>query len=96
MVNEMEKRYHMFSNTGTKKIEGYNEYVEKWNKAHPDEQLEKMPFIVVIIDELDLMMVAAKEVEDSILRITQKARLCWNSFNRLPYKDLLQSYYRFN
>jgi S-DNA-T family DNA segregation ATPase FtsK/SpoIIIE len=75
MVNEMEKRYHMFSNTGTKKIEGYNEYVEKWNKAHPDEQLEKMPFIVVIIDELaDLMMVAAKEVEDSILRITQKAR----------------------
>ena len=41
----MEKRYHMFSNTGTKKIEGYNEYVEKWNKAHPDEQPEKMPHI---------------------------------------------------
>ena len=75
MVNEMEKRYHMFANTGTKKIEGYNEYVEKWNKKHPDEQLEKMPFLVIIIDELsDLMMVAAKEVEDSILRITQKAR----------------------
>ena len=75
MVNEMEKRYHMFAQTGTKKIEGYNEYVEKWNKNHPDEQLEKMPFLVIIIDELsDLMMVAAKEVEDSILRITQKAR----------------------
>ena len=75
MVNEMEKRYHMFANTGTKKIEGYNEYVEKWNKNHPDEKLEKMPFVVIIIDELsDLMMVAAKEVEDSILRITQKAR----------------------
>ena len=75
MVNEMEKRYHMFANTGTKKIEGYNEYVEKWNKSHPNEKLEKMPFIVIIIDELaDLMMVAAKEVEDSILRITQKAR----------------------
>ena len=75
MVNEMEKRYHMFANTGTKKIEGYNEYVEKWNKSHPDEKLDKMPFIVIIIDELaDLMMVAAKEVEDSILRITQKAR----------------------
>ncbi len=75
MVNEMEKRYHMFANTGTKKIEGYNEYVEKWNKSHPNEQLDKMPFIVIIIDELaDLMMVAAKEVEDSILRITQKAR----------------------
>ena len=75
MVNEMEKRYHQFANTGTKKIEGYNEYVEKWNHSHPDEKLDKMPFIVIIIDELsDLMMVAAKEVEDSILRITQKAR----------------------
>ena len=75
MVAEMEKRYHQFSDSGTKKIEGYNEYVEKWNKQHPDAPKEKMPFIVVIIDELsDLMMVAAKEVEDSILRITQKAR----------------------
>ena len=75
MVNEMEKRYHMFASTGTKKIEGYNEYVDKWNKSHPDEKLDKMPFVVIIIDELsDLMMVAAKEVEDSILRITQKAR----------------------
>ena len=75
MVNEMERRYHMFSQTGTKKIEGYNEYVEKYNKKNPNEPLEKMPFIVIIIDELaDLMMVAAKEVEDSILRITQKAR----------------------
>ena len=75
MVAEMEKRYHQFSDTGTKKIEGYNEYVEKYNIKHPDEPMDKMPFIVVIIDELsDLMMVAAKEVEDSILRITQKAR----------------------
>lgn len=75
MVAEMEKRYHQFADSGTKKIEGYNEYVEKWNKQHPDAKKEKMPFIVVIIDELaDLMMVAAKEVEDSILRITQKAR----------------------
>ena len=75
MVNEMEKRYHMFSETGTKKIEGYNDYVEKYNKSHQNEPLEKMPYIVIIIDELaDLMMVAAKEVEDSILRITQKAR----------------------
>ena len=75
MVAEMEKRYQQFSETGTKKIEGYNEYIEKWNKTHPDIKKEKMPFIVIIIDELaDLMMVAAKEVEDSILRITQKAR----------------------
>ena len=75
MVEEMERRYRKFASTGTKQIEGYNEYVKRNNKAHPDEQLEKMPYIVVIIDELsDLMMVAAKEVEDSILRITQKAR----------------------
>ena len=75
MVNEMEKRYHMFANTGTKQIEGYNEYVRRYNKTHPEESLDKMPYIVIIIDELsDLMMVAAKEVEDSILRITQKAR----------------------
>ena len=75
MVAEMEKRYHMFANTGTKQIEGYNEYVRRYNKTHQDEKLDKMPYIVVIIDELsDLMMVAAKEVEDSILRITQKAR----------------------
>ncbi len=75
MVAEMEHRYQQFSESGTKKIEGYNEYVEKWNKKNPDVQKKKMPYIVIIIDELsDLMMVAAKEVEDSILRITQKAR----------------------
>ena len=71
----MEDRYNTFSDSGTKNIEGYNQYVEKYNADHPDDLKEKMPFIVVIIDELsDLMMVAAKEVEDSILRITQKAR----------------------
>lgn len=77
MVAEMERRYETFSETGTKNIESYNDYIEKWNKenAHDDYVKTKMPYIVVIIDELsDLMMVAAKEVEDSILRITQKAR----------------------
>ncbi len=74
-VSEMERRYKKFGETSTKKIEQYNEYIEKYNKKHPEEPKAKMPFIVVIIDELsDLMMVAAKEVEDSILRITQKAR----------------------
>ncbi|MBR3049290.1 MAG: DNA translocase FtsK 4TM domain-containing protein [Bacilli bacterium] len=75
MVREMERRYEVFSDSRTKNIEGYNSYVEKWNNKHKDEPKEKLPYIVVIIDELsDLMMVAAKEVEDSILRITQKAR----------------------
>lgn len=77
MVAEMEKRYSEFSESKTKNIEGYNDYIDKWNKIHKneDEMKPKMPYIVIIIDELaDLMMVAAKEVEDSILRITQKAR----------------------
>ena len=77
MVAEMERRYQVFSDTKTKNIESYNDYIDKWNKEHKDSEVEKekMPYIVVIIDELaDLMMVAAKEVEDSILRITQKAR----------------------
>ena len=77
MVNEMENRYQTFSDSKTKNIEGYNDYVDKWNKEHKDEEYQKrkMPYIVIIIDELaDLMMVATKEVEDSILRITQKAR----------------------
>ena len=77
MVNEMERRYQVFSDSKTKNIESYNAYIDNWNKEHknPEEQQRRMPYIVIIIDELaDLMMVAAKEVEDSILRITQKAR----------------------
>jgi len=75
IVSEMEKRYDMFSEKGVKKISEYNEYIEKENKKHPETPLNKMPFIVVIIDELaDLMLVASKEVEDSIMRITQMAR----------------------
>ena len=75
IVSEMERRYDTFSDKGVKKIGEYNEWIEKENKKHPDSPLSKMPFIVVIIDELaDLMLVASKEVEDSIMRITQMAR----------------------
>lgn len=76
IVVEMEKRYDMFSESGTKNIAGYNAYVDNENKIRTsDNQLRHLPFIVVIIDELaDLMLVAAKEVEDSIMRITQMAR----------------------
>lgn len=76
MVVEMERRYEAFKDSGTKNIAGYNEYVDKKNEGVPErDQLRKMSYIVVIIDELaDLMLVAAKEVEDSIMRITQMAR----------------------
>ena len=76
IVAEMEKRYDLFEASGTKNIAGYNLYLEKKNESLPDsEKIKKLPYIVVIIDELaDLMLVAAKEVEDSIMRITQMAR----------------------
>lgn len=73
---EMERRYDIFSENGVKNIAGYNMMVEKKNEVlMEDQKLKKLPYIVVIIDELaDLMLVAAKEVEDSITRITQLAR----------------------
>ena len=75
IVVEMERRYDLFESSGTKNIEGYNKLVDKKNEEDPTLNMKRLPFIVVIIDELaDLMMVAAKEVEDSIMRITQMAR----------------------
>ena len=75
VVSEMDQRFQLFSEKEVKNISGYNEWVEKENKKHPDNQLQRMPYIVAIIDELaDLMLVASKEVEDSITRITQLAR----------------------
>lgn len=76
IVSEMDHRYILFSDAGAKNIAGYNQYVENKNKHLSEgEKLSKLPYIVVIIDELaDLMLVAAKEVEDSIMRITQMAR----------------------
>ncbi|UOE77467.1 DNA translocase FtsK [Parageobacillus thermoglucosidasius] len=74
VVQEMERRYELFSHTGTRNIEGYNEYVRRHNQE-AEEQLPLLPYIVVIIDELaDLMMVASSDVEDSITRLAQMAR----------------------
>ena len=69
IVSEMERRYELLERTNNKNITSYNKFCE----SHTEYQ--KLPYIVVIIDELaDLMLVAAKEVEDSIMRITQMAR----------------------
>ncbi len=75
VVTEMDNRFQTFSDKEVKNITGYNEMIDKYNKKHPESPQSKMPYIVVIIDELaDLMLVASKEVEDSITRITQLAR----------------------
>lgn len=76
IVKEMEKRYDMFADEKVKNIVGYNEKMSALMKKNPeDKTIHLMSYIVVIIDELaDLMLVASKEVEDSIMRITQMAR----------------------
>lgn len=74
VVSEMERRYDLFSHTGTRNIKGYNEHIERHNRETQEKQ-PKLPYIVVIIDELaDLMMVASHDVEDSITRLAQMAR----------------------
>ena len=75
VVAMMEDRYETFSETGVKNIGSYNEWIDKQKEKDPTFNQEKMYYLVVIIDELaDLMLVASKEVEDSIMRITQMAR----------------------
>lgn len=74
VVQEMEYRYELFSESGTRNIEGYNNFIRKQNELTDDNQA-LLPYIVVLVDELaDLMMVASKDVEDSITRLAQMAR----------------------
>ena len=69
IVNEMEKRYESFAKKGARDLERYNALLKEDGQASP------LPYIVVIVDELaDLMMVAPNDVEDSIIRLAQKAR----------------------
>ncbi len=90
-VSEMERRYRLFADREVRDIEGYNTYIEDVNAGRREPvpadtyeesdsltpSLRKLPRIVIIIDELaDLMMVAAKEVEESIVRLAQLARAC--------------------
>ncbi|MBM0867736.1 DNA translocase FtsK [Staphylococcus auricularis] len=74
IVAEMERRYDLFQHTSTRNMEEYNAYIRNQNEELEEKQAE-LPYIVVIVDELaDLMMVAGKDVENSIQRITQMAR----------------------
>jgi S-DNA-T family DNA segregation ATPase FtsK/SpoIIIE len=71
-VDEMERRYELFAHTGVRDINKFNELVLQ-DKRYSD----KLPFIVIIIDELaDLMMMSPADVEEAICRIAQKARAC--------------------
>ncbi|KRK93533.1 cell division DNA translocase FtsK [Companilactobacillus futsaii JCM 17355] len=75
-VKEMERRYKLFAETSHRNIGEYNADVDKFNETAADEdKMERLPFIVVIVDELsDLMMVAGHEVEAAIVRLAQMAR----------------------
>lgn len=69
-VREMERRYQIFSENHVRDIKAHN-------KKNKNDELEKLPYIVIIIDELsDLMMVSANDVEDAICRLAQMARAC--------------------
>jgi S-DNA-T family DNA segregation ATPase FtsK/SpoIIIE len=77
-VREMERRYDLLAEVGFRDVTGYNAAFDRGDlQSEPgsDVAYERLPFIVVVVDELnDLMMVAARDVEDSITRIAQKAR----------------------
>lgn len=76
VVVEMERRYDLFASVSARNIKGYNELVIKENEGKDEsEQKEILSYHVIILDEVaDLMMVASKEVEDCIMRISQMAR----------------------
>ena len=79
-VQEMENRYQLFATKGVRDIKGYNDVARQ-------EETGTLPQIVIIIDELaDLMMVASKDVEDSICRLAQKARAARNAFSNCNTK----------
>ena len=74
-VFEMMKRYKLFSENGVKELSAYNALADQAQPDENGEKMKKLPTVVVVIDELaDLMLVAAKEVEDSICRVAQMGR----------------------
>ncbi len=77
-VHEMERRYDLLSEVGVRDITGYNASFDRGDlqqQLGEDREFKRMPFILVVVDELaDLMMVASREVEESITRIAAKAR----------------------
>ncbi len=94
VVAEMERRYDLFQHSGTRNIEGYNDFITRKNKEL-EEKEALLPYIVVIVDELaDLMMVAGKDVETAITRITQMARARRDSFDYRNTTSVSRCHYR--
>lgn len=76
-VAEMTDRYNKFAEAGVRDLKGYNEKVESVQEVPGEEKPQKLPQIVIIVDELaDLMMVASNDVEEAICRLAQLARAC--------------------
>jgi S-DNA-T family DNA segregation ATPase FtsK/SpoIIIE len=74
-VREMEKRYELLSEKNTRNIGQYNRKIEAEKKAGGEDELKKLPYLVVVIDELaDLMMLASRDVEVTLTRLAQMAR----------------------
>ena len=74
-VNEMEERYKKFAEHKARNIIGYNAQIDQIEDVPGKDRPEKIPQIIVIVDELaDLMMTAGTEVEDAIQKLAQKAR----------------------
>jgi S-DNA-T family DNA segregation ATPase FtsK/SpoIIIE len=74
-VREMEQRYKLLAQEGVRNIDQYNELVDEGEGRQEDEEIERLPYIVIIVDELaDLMMSAGKEVEFAVTRLAQMAR----------------------
>jgi len=74
-VREMERRYELLSKMNTRNIGQYNKKIETIDKPDDDSGLEKLPYVVIVIDELaDLMMLASRDVEITLTRLAQMAR----------------------
>ena len=74
-VRQMEQRYKVLAQEGVRNIDQFNELVDESERRQEDEVLERLPYIVIIVDELaDLMMTAGKEVEMAVTRLAQMAR----------------------
>jgi S-DNA-T family DNA segregation ATPase FtsK/SpoIIIE len=74
-VREMERRYELLSQNNTRNIKQYNNKIEKEKASSAEEEIKKLPYVVIIIDELaDLMMLASRDVEITLMRLAQMAR----------------------